>query len=472
MQNAIRATLIQLCEEFKRAGEMYPALYHQQLLVDPEFLEMTPESWRAFAEANSPPVIGEWQSWHGPVQGPYFLWYGRFFGSGEGLVEYKQLTESLFFALRTIDERLPDQGGYEAMLERLHEIADKWPSPLLRSKETVWNVLETNVGGQNPIDELHARIVKDKIGTEYPLHPFVETIDLNLFSATSDAIRRILDDETTLFIADGHFFDPDYPSLDDDDEIDAASIVISCRPEEAKPSEVAPPTSDLNDFEVSFDPQIGKWHVRFRFGIGPDNVEDAWVPDQKAMKYITHLLKNPQTPIDSAAVFPSQPKPDGNSKSSKPYQEEGRLDEEPKRKQSVFKQGLKTKDDHRQQIAKLNEDIAEARKNAELGDKDAEAMAATLESDKKALMSWFNKNFDKFGRERESVDSTAQNATNKIRNSIDSFKVQCVNTTSKRKYKLHHFAMYLEETIVCGGAYCEYRQKDKKPWVIKLSDEE
>lgn len=470
MLNAIKATLIQLCEEFKRAGAKYPALYHQQLLVDPEFLEMTSDSWCAFAEANSPSASGEWQSWHGPVQGPVFLWYGRFFGSGEGLVEYKQLAESLFFAFRTIDKRLPDQGGYEAMLERLHEIADSWPSPLLRSKESGWNVPE-----QNHICDLHARIAKDKNGVEYPLHPFVETIDVNLFSATSDAIRRILDDEATLFIADVHFFDPDYPTLDGEDESEATSEMQSCLAEERKASEAAQPTSVLNDYEVSFDPQRKDWHVRFRYGDGPDDVEVEWVRLTTTMKYIAHLLKRPNTRIESAVAFPSLPKPDGKSKTTKPYQEGGASDEKQGKRHSPFKQGVQDKDRHYRQLRQLDEDIEEARKETDYGDIEAKEMAfkkvVRLENEKEKLTSWFNSNFDKFGRERESVDSTGQNATNKVRNAIESFKSQCFNTNSTKKYELHHFAEYLKESVDCSGAYCEYRQRDPKQWVIATPDD-
>ena len=126
MNDVIKSNLIELCDEFKRAGGKYPALYHQQLFVAPDLNNMSDEWWRAFATANSPAADGGWQEWHGPVAGSPFDWYGRVFGSAEGVREYKVLAECLFLVLREIDVHLSDEGGYEATLARLHEIANEW----------------------------------------------------------------------------------------------------------------------------------------------------------------------------------------------------------------------------------------------------------------------------------------------------------------------------------------------------------
>ena len=92
MNDPTRHALEALRNEFKRASSMYQPLYHEQLISD---LDVTAESWWAFANANSLPSDSSWQRWHGPSEDPDYRecgcficaydWFGRFFGNEAGL---------------------------------------------------------------------------------------------------------------------------------------------------------------------------------------------------------------------------------------------------------------------------------------------------------------------------------------------------------------------------------------------------
>ena len=198
-------------------------------------------AWRTFAAANP---SKDWQAWHGPVFGKDYAWFGRFYGNDAGFVEFKQLADSLYSVIRQIDPRWDtieesrpigvSPGGFEQCLDLLHQIAVHWPTPLIRSTESRWGLGEEHerkkeaidadyaddkeLTAEDPqkldeLDALEESLAEAENGMAYMVHPWVNTIDNNLFSAFASLIDMMLDDDKAFFISKGHFFEPDYPRL-------------------------------------------------------------------------------------------------------------------------------------------------------------------------------------------------------------------------------------------------------------------
>jgi hypothetical protein len=414
MDAALRTALESLQKEFQRAALAYPAIYHQMLLVDPGSREMTSESWWAFARANTPAKDGGWQEWHGPVEGKVLDWFGRFYGGAAGLTEFKQLAQSLYLVIQQMDRRLQKKGNYEECLDLLHEVAANWPTYLVRSEEGLWD-LEENLGEELADDEdidedrvaaiidQHTRVEEatatDDQGVEYPLHPFVETIQNNLFSAVGSFIQMILDDEKTLFVSDVHLSEPDYPVLDG-------------RTEQAEPTVTEEMDRDHSDYLFALDPVRRVWHVRYRWGNGPDEVEECFVPDKKQVQYVAYMLQRPEEWIQCTRMLPP---PKVDQARSVVNEKDGyvQYDQNYSRRLPKSSQDEEEKRWFLSEFAKARAEIGEARKEGDRkGEEDAEAKFESLQRE-------FCQKFDKWGRPRRRLTNVDLRAANRVRRGIE-----------------------------------------------------
>ena len=256
------------------------------------------------------------------------------------------------------------------------------------------------------------------------------------------------------------FIEPQYPVLGIDHR--SPTIGVSESPGHDAASVTDADQVEEEDFVFCFDSKLKQWHIRFKHGDGPDATEDAWVPDSKGVKYIAFILQRPNVHIESTTIFPNQ----GKQVTIGLPSEGGEDDESKAMPHEHQKQCWERKLEAQKQITNYEEQIKEAHAAFEEGDPDAEATAIRLENERDAYKKWWNQTYDIFGRERQDVDSTSQKATNRVRNGIEGFKKNCRNETPKQRYRLHHFAAFLDKHVDLTGPHALYTEAKPKRWVI------
>lgn len=216
-----RRTLKAIGREFDRCARAYPALYHQRMLPWSEkgHVGITLPQWDAFRRAASDQLDAqEWWQWNEPSWQSGYVRVrfgedggleelgkvdeplashdpGLWFGDGEGLDEFVNLSESVAMVLSqdTLDfdpfDFNLEVGGWVDWLNRLHDWAFKHQMPLLRSDMTLWGVED-----HDPEDFYELAEQWDSLdgGTSIPRHPVVWRLIDNVFTSSATAIRALL----------------------------------------------------------------------------------------------------------------------------------------------------------------------------------------------------------------------------------------------------------------------------------------
>lgn len=303
-----RANLELICDEFRRSNGQYPPLYHERVFCR---RKVSCRAWRALAASR--PHHTEWEYWHGPEDGS---WYGRFFGSNEGLNEFKRLCESVSTVLPEIHRStaVTDWTGI------VHGIAEKHLSPLLGVAFCIWDTeCERDPKSDNSWDKFYEWLEIESDRSEkfsedmqihYPESPAQRTLKFNVFTSSVAAIQIIM--EPHLVIPEGENYD-ELP-------------LVLLPPEAEKPTPSLPSvkvedaiflTAEgvLPDFLFK---QVPKgWLLRFVQG---DTVEQQSFPDLKGLQHYHKLLMSPQKTIacldldpppgvPESALIPDDPKP-------------------------------------------------------------------------------------------------------------------------------------------------------------------
>ncbi len=220
----IRNSLMMLADEFQRASDRYPDIFHDE--VDNWWAgQMEPfmyaEEWRAFIAAQTS-CSNEWQEWHGPhiysrVRSysneqifirDYAIHCGRFYGDElenhkAALGKFKQLADNLYLVLRHIKTPL-HYAGWPGTLEMLYLMAKLYPTPLVRVEEGIWD-WEPNPADcpeDQEADREGCKFLCDPRG--FVIHPLKSSIKNNLFTVTHAAIRHILDPRSMLLVGESH----------------------------------------------------------------------------------------------------------------------------------------------------------------------------------------------------------------------------------------------------------------------------
>ncbi len=486
MTDPTRPALEALRREFLRASSMYPPLYHQRLVDLYEENAETVDAWRAFAAANT---STDWQAWHGPVFG-LDAWLGRFYGNEAGLTEFKQLADGLYSVIRQIDRRWDAESeegkwggsvgsrasGFEVCLDLLHTIAICWPTQIIRSKETRWGLWEEHERAKNAIgakyaddeelasedleklndlDALEESIATGESGAAFMVHPWVGTIQTNLFSAFVSLIDMILDDDNAFFISDEHFSEPDYPRLGQGKLI--AEEVTSNPQYEAKSAE------SEGDYLFAFDARRRQWHIRFRWGKGPADVEEDWIERHKVRvgqrevsEYVAFMLeRSHQPPIPCTKVFHTfGPTELRSAVSRSKFQPEASFQRE-------SRQGKDDPDKREwanvwRKINDRKEALTEARANSD------EAEEAKVEEELKYLYESLNE-YNRAGTLKEKLSVPELNAANRVRNAIDRFKKML---SPKGKHPLPHLYEHLKVMEVWRGVCFYMPPLSLPPWKV------
>jgi len=474
-------SLNMLYAAFTSAAQKYGPLHHQQM-IQPHFVGRqdscddgewsSSRGWAEFATVNSPANNSGWQQWHGPVEGLTYEWFGRFFGDPNGLDEFCSLAESFYLVLRKLNPELPETQGFELLLDLMHQAAASWPTTLLRSKESEWNldpteaaILVSDEATEAECDAIWNKAEVGPNGVPYFVHPTVETIQGNLFLAAAQFAKMVARDDLTLFLSDMHLVEPDYPILEDDGAGDEDSSILpkphvpitkhAMKPlgqSYAKTAEAVP------DFVFAFDAVRRQWHVRFRYGETAEEVEEDWLQDSPSIRYIPYLLERPKDQVLCTTIFPPLPAETVSRSADADVRVEFADDHQTDHKSAAQKASKQSRDEWKQRMTEVSLEIKEAR---ESGD---EQNAVALEETFALLEQQYNREFDIHGRVRTGVSSADQIAANRIRNGIGRLLEKCIDGSKEKKYALNRFAEHLEKRIHYNSGHAYY--DDSTHWHV------
>lgn len=300
----MRAALKAVWREFRRCADRYAPLYHelfQPCDSDEQHQDDGLSVCAAFREANKDRFAAPWEEWHATEDGQLF---GRFTGAAEGLDEFRRLAESGYLVVLELGLGWPDY-GYQGWLMLIHEMANSYATPLLRSELSHWgleHLADTDYDDQ-VFDLTEKWAVPTDGSVSYPLHPFHWTLHGNVFTASMAAVELILDADKALLVGD---YIGDFPLAIVDQsedrsgshvygehgrtseiEIDAAEVCSSAGTKGAP--DIAASHGPLRRF--AFSQKWNRWEIRF----DEDNPNDTIVPDLQGLHYIAILLRHPDS---------------------------------------------------------------------------------------------------------------------------------------------------------------------------------
>lgn len=197
-----RRNLKAIGREFDRCSHAYPALFHQRMIPWSENgpAGITLPQWDAFrSEASSLLDAEEWWEWDEPSSDGDYL--GLWFGDGEGLDEFANLSDAVAMVLS--HERLsfdPLDFNFEVhrgtdWICRLQEWGFKHQMPLLRSDMTLWGCRTYDL---EDFYELAEQWDTLNDGMSVPRKPVVWRLIDNVFTSSAAAIRAILWPDTVI----------------------------------------------------------------------------------------------------------------------------------------------------------------------------------------------------------------------------------------------------------------------------------
>ena len=292
----VRATLKALWREFQRCSNLYLPLYHELFRPWPDLSGYDAvDVGESFAKAFADHFQDDWEEWHGPDDVSFF---GRFFGSDDGLEDFEKLAESAYLTVCEVGptdpeykHALPPEHGHHGWLKLLSDMAFGYPTPLLRCEFTVWDENE-----RTGLEEELARLgTPEGGGTPYPLHPFHMRLVHSVFTSSMAAIELILDDDRGLLIDNNVWGLPiSFSSGTDQAEVkrgeehavDQGEIAVEQKQEFLWPV-----------LEFWYD---GMWHLRFNTG---DDIESGTFPQKQGFDAYQMLLSRPNVNISPETLL-------------------------------------------------------------------------------------------------------------------------------------------------------------------------
>src|SRR5262249_38740534 len=160
----------------------------------------------------------------------------------------------------------------------------------------------------------------------------------------------------------------------------------------------------------------------------------------KGMRYIAYLLERPNQWIESTNIFPPL-KPIGCPAAETAT--EVALPNKTARRGLGWKQAKETKLEWHKQMKQISSEIEEARASG------IQMEVDELQEQFDQMKEQYNQHFNRDGFEREFVDTTEQNATNRVRNAINRVLAQCLQGGKDWRYALTRWAQLLKSTINC-----------------------
>jgi hypothetical protein len=328
-KEAVRRTLTGLRDEFRQLFLKYPPLNHERFSSP---LEVTGEGWRGFADANfTGAEKGHWYVASGN------LWLGRFQGANDGLPDFLDLCHRLGKVL--FDPRIGSLAARSQWLDDVHDLAELRATPLLGGKVWLWkSVVSSEADGFDQAEEdllcdpelrkadrevegkkvwamslakmrMLASFEMGKIlddapchdeqwvsGEQYPAHPWVGSIDTDVFRASAIAIEMVLEPDA-MFL----WSKPTSATL----PFDLGEIV------EPELADVAPqtplPKAPMPGFLFAKSGNL--WRIRFQSG---QTVEAGEFRDSKGLEYYWQLLGQQGRTVTALTLSPHGTEAEGN----------------------------------------------------------------------------------------------------------------------------------------------------------------
>ena len=498
MYEPLRASLEMLHGELKRASYRFPPLYHELVfdMVEGGDVIMDKAATKIFQKSLTTPLPdGEWQLWHGPHDsaddGSMSLghanlvgqWYGRFYGSKEGVGEFQRLAESAYLALSQFGKLDTEETGWLGFVDFLYSLALQSPTPLLRVSEGLW----TWTGSGWSADWGDSAVNEDPA--------WVRSLRLNVFSASLAALTQVMEPTKILLVDwsrdDGnavpgfrYLRDPDVdgpigtaiqPSPEPLLAAPVCASLVQSIPEEqthesagshaplglqTKSSDGTPEERLAHDYRFEWDVKVSKWHLRYRFGDAPMDVEDDYVNAQEGFKLYALVLKQNRGQIDCSELAPELPMPELRSAISADEYLELSKERTPN---TVESEPLVDEDCENDLILHRKRLMADLEK-AQLGPNETDAVK--IRAKVRELDKYWGQIFNINGNVRR-VPGRLQNHANKIRNAMDRCREKLMPTP--KKDGMPHLAEYLAQIrILKGVCYCSLAPE--RPWTITLPD--
>jgi len=286
------------------------------------------------------------------------------------------------------------------------------------------------------------------------VHPWVGTLQNNLFSAFVSLIDMILDDDNAFFISDELWDEPDYPRL--------GQGRLIAESESIKTKQEATPAEPEGDYVFAFDARRRQWHIRFRWGKGPADVEEDWIEWHKARigqrevsEYVAFMLERPHKWISCTKVFATV----GPTKLRSAVSRNEFQPEESSQRES--RQGKDDPDKQEwvnlwRQINGRKEALKEARANSD-GTEEAK-----IEEELKYLYESLNE-YNRRGQLKKKLSGPQLRAANRVRNAIDRFKAKL---SPRGKHPLPQLYEHLKVMEVWGGACLYMPPLSLPPWKV------
>jgi hypothetical protein len=189
-----RSEMERLQHYFERAADHFPGLYHQLLWTAGA---MNERKWFGFINANRT-VDCPWEEWE---VFPDFEGCCRFHGNKAGMEEFRRLANSGMLLLQArqgpglqdaCTVSMQTNPGYYGWLQLLYESAGHFATPMLRLDYHTWG--QRGDASEVEMERLACACSMSSDGTEqFPTHPFVQTLQHDLFQSSAEAIRLWLE---------------------------------------------------------------------------------------------------------------------------------------------------------------------------------------------------------------------------------------------------------------------------------------
>lgn len=224
-----------------------------------------------------------------------------------------------------------------------------------------------------------------------------------------------------------------------------------------------PPTVEPEcDYLFAFDEKRRQWHVRYRWGDRPNEVEEAWFDDTKDAEYVAFVLNQPHTWTPCTDILPPSKKKSRSivgGEESTPDELEGstgrtvRTAPDPDDREACRKS--------LQQIAEVEKKLAEAGRE---NNKEAEA---DYKKELKMLRKFHNVIWDKHCNRRDERDYHAD--TNRVRNAINHFIDRLGPAGTHPLLHLHEHLLQRKDkrkTIDLSEGMCRYDPISAPQWKV------
>ncbi len=282
---SVRSSLKSIWREFNRCADRYPPLFHE-MMETCDFRPAPLGVCDSFRKAFTDRFDDEWEQWHGPVD----WFFGRFYGNGEGLQEFKKLAKSAYMVLCTVRSEhsefsvYQDNWGWHGWMRLLHYMAYGYPTPLLRGTFDRWG----NWGSDSTEEEVAAFGTPDDDGAPYPLHPFHWRLEHSVFVSSASAIELIVDDDRGLLVGEWTFGLPISYSGRSAEPVEVADDEEQADTEDTEPSEITEERDPDIKWPILDFRYDGVWHLEFDYGGG---IEKGTYPDKAGFSAYQMLLR-------------------------------------------------------------------------------------------------------------------------------------------------------------------------------------